>query len=273
MFSAIGRYFRAIGYLATGRIDAARRAVSTDPAAIRATFDHVIRDKTRRINEYKDAIAKLIVQHEEKLRKVRQQTEEVNRLEQLQQGAAAKARQVVQQMQASGRNLDEIKASEDYKKCLAAYNDFAAKAPEKQTRISEYEADVERLDEQIRSHKLQLQEMLREIDTLREEQATTVAEVITAKEEEEINTMLAGISTDRSSRELQEMRQLREQVKAQARVSREMAGTDTKAQEAEFLKYATDTQHADEFDRLIGLAGEADREANEPMQREPRLPE
>lgn len=54
------------------------------------------------------------------------------------------------------------------------------------------------------------------------------------------------------------MRQLREEMKAKAKVSKELAGTDTKVQEAEFIAYATKNKANDEFDRLIGLAGEAD---------------
>ncbi len=57
------------------------------------------------------------------------------------------------------------------------------------------------------------------------------------------------------------MRDLRQQQKAQARVSRELAGTDTKRQEAEFLEYARKGVATDEFDKLIGLAGEADAAA------------
>ena len=54
------------------------------------------------------------------------------------------------------------------------------------------------------------------------------------------------------------MRDLRNQQKAEARVARELAGTDTQAQEAEFLDFANKSVASDEFDRLIGLAGEAD---------------
>src|SRR5690606_9280084 len=92
----------------------------------------------------------------------------------------------------------------------------------------------------------------------RSEQAEAVAEVITAKEEAELNDMLAGISRDRTSRELADMRQMRQELKARARVSKELAGTDTRAQEAEFIRYAQSTRIADEFDALIGLAEESD---------------
>jgi len=58
MFKAVWRYFRAIGYLITGRIDAARMVLSANPAVIQATFDHIIGEKRKRIQQYKDAVAR-----------------------------------------------------------------------------------------------------------------------------------------------------------------------------------------------------------------------
>lgn len=85
--------------------------------------------------------------------------------------------------------------------------------------------------------------------------------------------MISGISQDTTSRELQDLRDLRQQQKAKARVSRELAGTDTKRQEAEFLEYARQNVATDEFDTLIGLAREADADAAPRSAPEPRLPE
>ncbi|MFN3166674.1 MAG: PspA/IM30 family protein [Phycisphaeraceae bacterium] len=276
MFKAIGRYFRALGYLVTGRIDAARRAVSANPNVVNATFDQIIESKRKSVQQYKDAIARLIVQHEAKMSKIKTLSDDVNRLEQLKEGAAAKARTVVAEMKANGATIEQIKSGEDYQTCMAAYNDFSTKINEKSDHIAELEADVKEMDQTISGHKIQLQQMLREIENLKEEQATTVAEIITAKEEAELNDMLSGISADRTSKELSDMRQLREEMKAKAKVSKELAGTDTKVQEAEFIEYATKHKANDEFDQLIGLAGEADTtEAATPEERtgESKLPE
>jgi hypothetical protein len=65
-------------------------------------------------------------------------------------------------------------------------------------------------------------------------------------------------------------------MKAKAKVSKELAGTDTKVQEAEFLEYASKNTATDEFDKLIGLAGEADASdtaAKESREGESKLPE
>jgi phage shock protein A len=104
-----------------------------------------------------------------------------------------------------------------------------------------------------------LQSLLREIEKVREEAAATVADVITAKEEQQIADMISGISQDSTSKELQEMRDLRQQVKAGARISRELAGTDTNRMEADFMDYAQKSASNAEFDALIGLAGSAEK--------------
>jgi hypothetical protein len=102
--------------------------------------------------------------------------------------------------------------------------------------------------------------LLRDVEKLRAESADAVADMITSKQEKDIADTIAGIAKDGTAEELQRMRQLRQEVKAEARISKEMAGTDTKAQEADFLEYARRSTSSVEFDSLVGLA-EADTTA------------
>jgi len=247
-----------LGYLVTGRIDRARQELSKNPYVVQATYDRIIREKRDRIQQYKEAVFRMIAQQEKKTAKIKQLSEETNRLEQLKEGAAAKARKVVEQLKAQGLSLDQIKQHEDYLKCMTAYNDFTSTGSEKSAHITELEGDVNELTQTIGGHKVQMQQLLRDLDKLKEEASAAVADMITAKEEEEIADMISGISQDRTSQELTELRDLRQQQKAEARISREMAGTDTMQQEAEFLEYARTHVATDEFDKLIGLAGETD---------------
>ena len=281
MFRAIGRYIRALGYLVTGRVDAARQELSRNPYVVQATFDRITEEKRGRIHQYKDAVGRMIAQQEKKMAKVKQLTDEVNHLEQLKEGAAAKARTVVKSLQAQGKTMAEIKANEEYLTCMTAFSDFTSTAAEKNEHIAELEGDIKDLENTIGGHKVQLQQLVRDLEKIKEESAATVADVITAKEEEEIADMISGIANDRSSQELQEMRDLRQRQKAEARISREMAGTDTKQQEAEFLEYARSNVANDEFDQLIGLADSTDKvekaeqpnEMTDQAQSETRLPE
>jgi len=254
MMGAIVRWFKAIGYLLTGRIDSARRVIDSNPHVIRAKYDQIVRDKVAQIHTYKQAVAGLIAQQENKIAKVKRLTDEIEKLERLKAGALAKAKQKVQQLTSAGKSKEQIQADEDYKKCLAAYNDFSSTLTEKQDHITENERDIEGYAKTISEHKVQLQGLLRDVEKIRAESADAVADVITAKQERDLADMLSGIAKDSSSEELQRLRQLRQEIKAEARISKELAGTDTKAQEVEFLEYARQSTATSEFDSLIGLA-------------------
>jgi phage shock protein A len=254
MFGALVRWFKAVGYLLTGQIDSARRVIDTNPHVVRAKYDQIVRDKVSQIHIYKQAVASLIAQQENKIAIVQRLTEDVQQLERLRSGALAKAKQTVEQLQKAGKTKEDVHSSEDYKKCLAAYNDFSSTLAEKQSRITEAEGDIESYRKNIADHKVQLQQLLRDVEKVRAEASDAVADIITAKQEKDIADTLSGIAKDGSAEELQRLRQLRQEVRAEARISKEMAGTDTKAQEAEFLEYARKSAASNEFDALLGLA-------------------
>jgi hypothetical protein len=102
-----------------------------------------------------------------------------------------------------------------------------------------------------------------------------VADVISAREEQQIADMVAGISEDRSAQELTELRDMRGKMKAKARISREMSGLDAKRDETEFLAYAAESTANDEFDALIGLAqqGEVGEQDQGESTGESKIPE
>ena len=253
MFRAIGRYFRALGYLVTGRIDKARQTLSTNPAVVQATFDKIIQEKKARISQYKDAVGAMIAQEEKKKSALKQLTADIEKLRKLRDGAAAMARKVVERY---GGDADKVRNDPEYIKCQAAFKDFNSTLTEKQARCVELESDIKDFEKGISGHKTQLQTLLREIEKLKSEKHETVAELLTAKEEKEIADMLSGISQDRTSEELAELREVRDQAKATARVSREVAGIDAQRSEAEFLEYAAQSAADTEFDALIGLTKE-----------------
>lgn len=261
MFGAIARWFKAIGYLLTGRIDSARRTIDSDPHVMRAKYDQIIREKVSQIHIYKQAVAGLIAQQEQKIAKVKTLSDEVGQLERLKAGALAKAKQTVERLQAAGKTKEQVQADEDYKKCLAAFNDFSSTLAEKQDHIAENEKDIAGYAKAIGDHKVQLQQLLRDVEKVRAESADAVADVITSKQEKDIADLLAGIAKESSSEELQKMRQLRQELKAEARISKELAGTDSKAQEAEFLEYARKSVASSEFDTLVGLAEKSEAAA------------
>ena len=277
MFGAIGRWIKAVGYLLTGRIDSARRELDSNPHVMRARYDAVVQEKIERIHHYKQAVASLIAQKENKVAKIKTLTEDVGRLENLKSGALAKAKVRLKELQAQGLGKEQIQADAEYMKCQGAFRDFTSTLAEKQARIEELEHDVETYTARVSQHKVQLTSLLREVENLKAEAADAVADVITSKEEKEIADTLAGIAKDGTSEELQRMRQLRQELKAEATISKELSGADTRTQEAEFMAYASRSSADDEFDALIGLAETTDQvvspKETETKDTSPGLPE
>jgi phage shock protein A len=268
MFRAIGRFFRAIGYLFTGKVNSTADSMSNNPTVISATYDKVIQEKKRRLNEYKDAISAMIAQEESKKQKLSTLTEDVQKLEKLKSGAAARAKQIVEKYHG---DVDAVKNDNEYLRCQSAYKDFTSTLAEKQQRAKEIEDDLKQLMTNVNGHKSQIQALMRDLDKLKEEKHDAVADILSATEEKQIADMVNGISNDRTNEELHRLRELRQKASANARISRELAGMDNKKAETEFMEYAQKTAADDEFDALIGLS--AKKETTERNVSEAKIPE
>jgi chromosome segregation ATPase len=250
MFRAIGRWLRAIGYLLTGRINKASETLRNNPTVIAATYDEVIRSKTQQINQYKDAIGKMVAQQEDKKAKLRQLTEDIQKLEKLKAGAASKAKALAQKL----GSKEACEKDPEFVRCQSAFRDFSSTLEEKESHAKDLEQEIEDRGTHIANHETQIKSVLRDLDKIKEEKHDTVADVIAAKQEQEIGDMLSGLGEDRTAQELGELRELRKAAKAKAKVSTKLAGLDSKREEAEFLASVESSEANKEFDALIGFS-------------------
>lgn len=258
MANGFTRFFRAIWYTLTGRAHEQADKLMEDPNAVRGAFERIIRDKMENIQNYKNAIGQLIALVENKKGSLKKLTEDVEKFEKMKTGAIQKAKATAAELQQQGIADEEIKQNAEYVKCVTAYQDFQSTLDEKNARITELEADIERAQKDIDSHKNQMQTLHRDLGKIKEEQSETVADLITAREQEQISDMMSGISTDGTSEELSRMREIREKAKGRSIVAQELAGTDARAEEEEFLAAAQSTAASDEFDSLIFGAQQTD---------------
>ncbi len=260
MANGFTRFFKAIWYSLTGRAHEQADKLMENPEAVRGAYEDIIRDKQGNIQRYKNAIGQLIALVEQKKNSLKGLTDDIDKLEQMKAGAIAKAKSTSAELQKAGTPDEEIKQHPDYVRCVTSYNDFHSTLEEKNARIDELEQDIERAQEDIQSHKLQITGLHRDLDKIKTEQSEAVADLITAREQEEVADMLSGISTDGTSAELSRMREIREKAKGRSKVAQELAGTDSRAEEEEFLAAARSTSATDEFDSLIFGAQESDAE-------------
>ena len=258
MANGFTRFFKAIWYTLTGKAHESADRMMENPEAVRGAYEDIINDKKGNIQRYKQAIGQLIALVEQKRSTVKSLTDEVERLEELKSGAIAKAQQTAAQLQGNGLSQEEIKVHGEYTRCVTAYQDFNSNLVEKTGRITELENEIEGAQADIESHKLQITSLHRDLDKIKSEQSEAVADLITAREQEEIADMLSGISMDGTSAELGRMREIREKAKARSVVAQELAGTDSKSEEEEFLTAARSSATNDEFDALIFGAQQTD---------------
>jgi chromosome segregation ATPase len=212
----------------------------------------------------------MIAQEETKKAKVSQLTEDIQKLEKLKSGAAGRAKQLVDKYNGDS---NAVKNDPEYAKCQAAFKDFSSTLAEKQKHVSELEEDLRTLIANVSTHKNQIQSLMRDLDKIREEKHDAVADILSATEEKQIADLVNGISADKTNDELQRLRDLRQKASANARVSRELAGMDSKRAESEFLEYAQKSAADDEFDALIGLSKESKPADHDASVRDAKIPE
>ena len=251
MANGITRFFKAIWYTLTGRAHETADRMMENPEAVRGAYEDIISDKKGNIQRYKQAIGQLIALVEQKRTSVKTLTDEVSNLEELKAGAIAKAQQTAADLQKEGMSPEEVKQHAEYTRCVTAYQEFNTNLEEKEGRIEELESEIETAQADIDSHKNQITSLHRDLDKIKDEQSEAVADLITAREQEEISDMLSGISMEGTSAELSRMREIRQKAKGRSKVAQELAGTDSKSDEQEFLDAARSSSTSDEFDALI----------------------
>ncbi len=258
MANGISRFFKSIWYTLTGRAHEAADRMMENPEAVRGAYEDIISDKKGNIQRYKQAIGQLIALVERKKSTVKNLTDEVEKLEELKSGAIAKAQQTAADLQAQGMAPEEVKQHAEYVRCVTAYQEFNTNLEDKTRQISELENDIQEAQAGIDNHKIQITSLHRDLEQIKDEQSEAVADLITAREQEEIADMLSGISMDGTSAELTRMREIREKAKGRSVVAQELAGTDSRSEEEEFLAAARSSSTSDEFDALIFGAQQTD---------------
>ena len=261
MANGISRFFKSMWYTLTGRAHEAADRMMENPEAVRGAYEDIISDKKGNIQRYKQAIGQLIALVERKKSTVKSLTDEVEKLEELKSGAIAKAQQTAADLQAQGMGPEEVKQHAEYVRCVTAYQEFNTNLEDKTGQISQLENDIAEAQAGIDNHKIQITSLHRDLEQIKDEQSEAVADLITAREQEEISDMLSGISMDGTSAELSRMREIREKAKGRSVVAQELAGTDSRSEEQEFLEAARSSSTSDEFDALIFGAQQTDTQA------------
>jgi chromosome segregation ATPase len=254
MFKALGRFFRAIGHVLTGKIDSSTKGLNENPAVVRSRYDEIIEKKRESILQVRNAVAGLIRNIERKRSELHNTNEEIAQKERLMNGAKAMAAKV-----AKGKSREEAQQDAEFVKCMRAYQDFKSSLELLHQRKEGLEADVAQTEQDSKGYEVQLQSLHREMKDMLDERERSVADVAMARETRAANEALAGIANDGTADDMRRLRESVAQAKAEAQVTSRLAGTDTARQEAEFLEMAGSMEAESEFmDDVFGSDVSAD---------------
>lgn len=261
MFKAIGRFFRAIGHMLTGKIDASTKGLNEDPHVVRARFDELIDKKRKSILQVRNAVAGLIRNVERKRTELKSTNEEIVKKTRLMSGAKAMAAKL-----AKGKSREQSQENPEFVKCMKAYQDFKNSLELLTQRKESLEQDVAQTEKDSKGYEVQLQSLHRELQDFVDERERSVADVAMARETRAASEAIAGIANDGTADDLRRLRESVSQAKAEAQVTSRLAGTDTARQEAEFLEMAGGMEAESEFMDDIFGAQEEEPAEEKPVQ-------
>lgn len=259
MFKAIGRLFKAIYYLITFRFNDAADTFLNRPEIMGARYDEIITEKRNRLNEYVNAVSALKVQEEKKKEKIKQLAIEIENDKDVMADILEEAKQLVSNI---GKGED-IEANPDYISLMQEYKDYASTVEQREQRVNDLNNSLKQISQSISQHKLGLEQLQRDLESLKVEKAEAVAEMISSKEEEKLASVISGMSEDSSDQELEKLRDVRAEQRAGAEISRELAGMDVNAKRSRRIARARENKHSLEFSQLVGVARSTDEEPAE----------
>ena len=234
LFSSIGRFFGTLFGIAQGSTERATDAmVSGSPDAIRSQFRKTKEDWTREYQEMRDAVAELIRIREMRLVEIKKLNSQSDELEQKMNGAIT---------------LYKKTPDERYKQ---AYGQIAAENEKVELRIKELMQEVDTQNSNIDRYKSRLMEFDKQIKELGQEEAETVADIVSSKKVKELNDRLSGLSNDTDGKNLEAIRSARHKAKAVAQLSNELSGIENSSLESELKAAGAGTKFDDVFDAAV----------------------
>ncbi len=242
MFKAMGRFFKAIGYMLTGKIDESTKGLNEDPHVVRARFEELIDKKRDSILQVRNAVAGLIRNLERKKNELKKNSEDISQKERLMSGAKAMAAKI-----AKGKSREAVQNDPEFTKCMSAFQDFKSSLDILEQRKDSLEMDISEGEKESKGYEIQLQSLHRELKELADEKERSVADVAIARETRAASEAIAGIANDGTADDLRRLRDSVAQAKAESQVTSRLAGTNSALQEAEFLELAGGMEAEAEF--------------------------
>jgi chromosome segregation ATPase len=149
---------------------------------------------------------------------------------------------------------------EEKQKHKAAFERFQGRIKQIEVRQGELTDDVKVQEERMRGFEGQLTTLQAEIQNLSGQKAQAMADFVSNQKIIDLNRRLQGLQASIDRGPLDAVMQANRELAAKARVSERLAGTDVRAQDAEYAQAGRSSSVDDDFTALLA-ARKAEREA------------
>jgi flagellar biosynthesis chaperone FliJ len=253
MFNPITSLFRTIWYKVLSVFGVVDKKLRVDPGVVGQKYDNYIQKLRNDIDNYMNAVSSMMSLHEKKKRDFDDTQKRIEKLTQKKAGAFKLAQKLSAELVGKGKNPDEIKQDPEIIKYMGYYRDFSSSLQSEIERVESLQEELQSSSKNIKSYQLKLLEMKRKIDEIREQKEKAVADVITAKQEMNLNKLVAGLSTDASQREIEDIGKDIADLKNKAKLTSIVAGTEGMLDEVAMEEAGRSSEAEKEFmDMLLG---------------------
>jgi chromosome segregation ATPase len=149
---------------------------------------------------------------------------------------------------------------EEKQKHKAAFERFQGRIKQIEVRQGELTDDVKVQEERMRGFEGQLTSLQAEIQNLSGQKAQAMADFVSNQKIIDLNRRLQGLQASIDRGPLDAVMQANRELAAKARVSERLAGTDVRAQDAEYAQAGRSSSVDDDFSAMLA-ARKAEREA------------
>lgn len=257
----MGRLLRAIFYFVTGRFSLAAKTLHSNRYVMEATYDRSIQKMKENYETVKNSVAQLMSLLSKRKQEIIDLEEAKADLEKKMIGAKEKLQSRINQLRTQGLDKTQIESDSEFQKHSSFYLNASSNVTEISKKIADKNADFQSRQSEVEKLKQTLREMDSRHKDLMEEKVEAIADVTIAKQQKEISDMINSISIDDSENDLASVREARNNIVNQSKISQELATSITSSGN-EYLEAGNKSQEMSKLDSLLDWGTEKENSEN-----------
>lgn len=253
ILKSVYRYITTLGGLIEGSIDRNSDNLLSSPSGIKATYQQTREQWTKQYAEIRAAVAQLMAVLEQKKKLVDSLSQEAGDVKTKLKGA-----------------VDQYKKTSDVK-YQKAFGDLFQRDKQIAAQQERLNDEINDLHSKVEDYKAKLNDMQSRIHDLKKQEAEAIADIVSSRQVIKLNDRLNNLSSELDDRNLQAIQDRREGLKAEAKLSGELAQVEAEPNlEAELLSAGLQSEAADVFAAMLAEENKTTLKPSKTMQPETR---